>query len=65
MSEFKMKQKVGNFRTNKVGIIASTALKGASGEFDGFLVRLKNKSYEIWDVSTLVLLPDRFGRTIR
>jgi len=65
MNEFKMKQKVGNFKTNKVGTIASVVLKGAGGEFNGFLVRLKNKSYEIWDESTLVLLPNRFGKTIR
>jgi hypothetical protein len=61
--QFKMNQNVGNFKTNKVGTIASTSLKGACGEFNGFLVRLKNKSYEIWDESTLVLLPHRFGKT--
>jgi hypothetical protein len=63
MVQFKMKQNVGNFRTNKVGIIASGSLKGAGGEFNGFLVRLKNKSYEIWDESTLVLLPNRLGKS--
>jgi hypothetical protein len=63
MSDFKIKQNVGNWKTNKVGTIASTFLKGASGDFSGFLVRLKNKNnYEIWDESTLVLLPTRFGK---
>ncbi|HTC21861.1 MAG TPA: hypothetical protein VK859_13480 [bacterium] len=62
MSEFKLKQKVGNCKTNKVGSIASTSLKGAGGDFSGFLVRLQNKSYEIWDESTLVLLPNHFGK---
>ncbi len=61
MNQFKMKQNVGNCKTNKVGTIASASLKGAGGDFTGFLVRLKNKSYEIWDESTLVLLPDHFG----
>jgi|HubBroStandDraft_2_1064218.scaffolds.fasta_scaffold553331_2 hypothetical protein len=62
MSEYKMKQNVGNWKTNKVGTIASKVLKGASGDFSGFLVRLKNRNYEIWDESTLVLLPTRFGK---
>ncbi len=65
MSEFKMRQNVGNFRTNKVGTIASESLKGACGDFTGFLVRLKNRTYEIWDESTLVLLPGRFGKRAR
>ena len=63
MNEFKLKQNVGNFKTNKVGAIASAALKGGEGEFNGFLVRLKDKTYEVWDKSTLVLLPDHFGKT--
>jgi hypothetical protein len=62
MDEFKMKQNVGNCKTNKVGTIASKFLKGAGGDFSGFLVRLKNRNYEIWDESTLVLLPNRFGK---
>lgn len=57
-----MKQNVGNCKTNKVGTIASASLKGACGEFTGFLVRLENKCYEIWDESTLVLLPRRSGK---
>jgi hypothetical protein len=65
MVQFKMRQNVGNCKTNKVGTIASPSLKGASGDFTGFLIRLKNKSYEIWDESTLVLLPNRLGENIR
>ncbi len=65
MDQFKMRQNVGNCKTNKVGTIASESLKGAGGDFTGFLVRLKNKSFEIWDESTLVLLPNRLGRNIR
>ncbi len=65
MEQFKIRQNVGNFKTNKVGTIASESLKGACGDFTGFLIRLKNKSYEIWDESTLVLLPSRFGKNTR
>lgn len=65
MNDFKMKQNVGNYKTNKVGTIASSSLKGADGSFTGFLVRLKNKTYEIWDESTLVIIPRRFGRSSR
>jgi hypothetical protein len=57
MPHYELSQRVGNFKTNKVGIIASGAFKGASGEFKGFLVRLENNSYEIWDESSLVLIP--------
>lgn len=65
MNEFKLRQRVGNFRNNKVGTIASGSLKGANGEFNGFLVLLQNKSYEIWDESTLVLLPVRPRKILR
>ncbi len=63
MSQLKMKQNVGNYKTNKVGTIASGLLKGADGSFSGFLIRLKNKTFEIWDESTLVALPRHLGST--
>jgi hypothetical protein len=57
MPHYELSQWVGNFKTNKVGTIASVSFKGASGEFKGFLVRLENNGFEIWDESTLVLIP--------
>jgi hypothetical protein len=57
MPHYELNQWVGNFKTNKVGTVASGSFKGASGEFKGFLVRLENNSFEIWDESALVLIP--------
>ncbi len=63
MPHFELSQWVGNFKTNKVGTIASGSFKGASGEFKGFLVRLEEDHYEIWDESSLVLIPQDSGTT--
>jgi hypothetical protein len=57
MNHFEINQPVGNYKTNKVGTIASASLKGAQGEFKGFLILLKDNSYEVWDESSLVVLP--------
>ncbi len=57
MSLFTLNQKVGNYKTNKVGTIASESFRGASGEFRGFLVLTEREGHEIWDESSLVVLP--------
>ncbi len=62
MPHYELNQRVGNFKTNKVGTIASGSFKGASGEFRGFLVLLENNSYEIWDESALVLIPQDLAK---
>jgi hypothetical protein len=57
MTRFELNQRVGNYKTNEVGTIASKAFKGASGEFKGYLVRVEKKRDEIWDEGSMVLLP--------
>ncbi len=57
MTQFELNQKVGNYKTSKVGTVASKAFKGASGEFKGYLVRVEKNHNEIWDEGCMVLLP--------
>jgi hypothetical protein len=57
MTHFELNHRVGNYRTNKVGSIASAAFKGAGGEFKGYLVLLENNVTEMWDESSMVTLP--------
>jgi hypothetical protein len=54
---WEINQWVGNCKTNKVGTIASGVFKGGSGDFKGYLVVVEDNRYEIWDESTLVLIP--------
>lgn len=57
MPAFELNQKVGNFKTNKVGVISSASFKGASGEFRGFVVLTDRDGYEIWEEVAIVHLP--------
>ncbi len=57
MTHLELNHRVGNYRTNKVGSIASAAFKGAGGEFKGYLVLLENNVTEMWDESSMVTLP--------
>ena len=57
MPHWEMDQWVGNCKTNQVGTIASNIFKGGGGDFKGYLIVVEEKRYEIWDESTLVLIP--------
>jgi len=57
MAGFALNQKVGNFKTHKVGTIISEPFRGASGEFRGFLIQTDLYGQEIWEESSIVLLP--------
>jgi hypothetical protein len=53
-------QRVGNFKTNKVGTVLSPKFSGASGEFHGYVVATDLYGYEVWDDSNVVPLPAGF-----
>ena len=53
-------QRVGNFRTQKIGTIASEQFKGAGGEFKGHVITLENNVIEIWDLGSITILPPGF-----
>jgi hypothetical protein len=55
--QYEVHMPVGNFKTNQVGTIASASLKGAQGEFKGFMILMRDGHYEIWEESNLVILP--------
>ncbi len=57
MPHWEMNQWVGNCKTNQTGTIASGIFKGGGGDFKGYLVVVEDNRYEIWDESTLVLIP--------
>lgn len=54
---YELSQRVGNYKTGKVGRVASAPLKGAHGEFDGFVILTDHYGYEVWEEATLVALP--------
>jgi hypothetical protein len=57
MAQIVLNQRVGNYKTNKVGTTASVSFKGASGDFRGFLVVLENGTHEIWEETHIVVIP--------
>jgi hypothetical protein len=63
MSTFALNQRVGNFKTQKVGAILSESFRGASGEFRGFLILTDLYGQEIWEESDIVPLPAIYAKT--
>ena len=59
---FELNQQVGNYKTGRVGKIASPLFKGAHGEFEGFVVLTDYYGYEVWMESSVVLFPPEFVR---
>ncbi len=57
MRNLELNHRVGNFKTNKVGKIASAMFKANSGDFNGFLVLTDNYGYEVWDDSATISIP--------
>lgn len=60
MRNLEMNLRVGNLKTDKVGIIASTGFKVNSGDFNGYVVLTDRYGYEVWDDNAIVLLPHDF-----
>ncbi|HEY5038990.1 MAG TPA: hypothetical protein VIJ93_07975 [bacterium] len=63
MKHFELNVSVGNLKTNKIGKIASAAFKANSGDFNGFVVLTDSYGYEVWDESSIVLLPTDFVKS--
>ncbi len=57
MRNLELNHRVGNLKTNKVGLIASTMFKANSGDFTGFLVLTDSYGYEVWDDSVTIPIP--------
>ena len=60
--KYEMNQQVGNYKTHRVGKIASASFKGAHGEFEGFVILTDHFGYEVWEEAAIVVLPPDFAR---
>jgi hypothetical protein len=64
MKNIELNQPVGNSKTNKVGKIVSAVFKANSGDFNGFVVLTDGYGYEVWDGSSIVILPPDFVASV-
>jgi hypothetical protein len=60
MRNLGMRLRVGNLKSEKVGVIASSGFKVNSGDFNGYVVLTDRYGYEVWDDTAIVILPDDF-----
>jgi hypothetical protein len=63
MKHLELNVPVGNLKTSKIGKIASAGFKANSGDFNGFVVLTDSYGYEVWDESSIVVLPSDFAKT--
>ena len=57
---YELNQRVGNWKTGKVGKIASAVFKGAHGDFNGFVILTDLYGYEVWEELVVVAFPADF-----
>jgi hypothetical protein len=57
MAAYTVQQRVGNFKTNKIGTIVSEMFRGAGGDFRGYVISTDRDGFEVWEESSLVVLP--------
>ncbi len=60
MASYSLQQRVGNFKTNKIGTIVSEMFRGAGGEFRGYVISTDRDGFEVWEEGNLVVLPQGF-----
>jgi hypothetical protein len=60
MRNLAMRLRVGNLKSEKVGVIASSGFKVNSGDFNGYVILTDRYGYEVWDDNAIVILPDDF-----
>jgi hypothetical protein len=60
MRNLDMRLRVGNLKSEKVGVIASSGFKVNSGDFNGYVVLTDRYGYEVWDDNAIVILPADF-----